>query len=244
MSYAPVSRWTSRGLGGLTVSSTEVDTLDAKMRNLDADIRAFPGPPMFAPGAVIPSADFLAWHTFRNGEWLVLMTQWGQWNAAHQTVISQTGDAVAGEYAGWVGKYNEALRRFQALGGKTQAEPVEPGSSAISEALAALPWGKIALTAGAVVGAYWLVALGGAAVIRKAVEAKPRRARANAVRRYDPTSSVIAAIRRRVAAGDTLVEAARHVSVRMPEQCWLTMDYIGSWPAAEPELRALQKMWP
>jgi hypothetical protein len=165
--------------GGLTVSSTEIDTLDAKMRNLDADVRVHQGPPMFQPGVVTPNPDFLAWHTFRNGEWLVLMTSWGQWNSAHQTMLSQTGDAVAGEFAGWVGKYNEARRRFISLGGKTEAEPVSPGSSAIGEALAALPWGKIALSAGAVVGVYWLVALGGAALLKKQLEPRPRRAAAN-----------------------------------------------------------------
>jgi hypothetical protein len=55
---------------------------------------------------------------------------------------------------------------------------------------------------------------------------------------------VRAAIERRVTEGVTLLDAARQVRARFPEECLETMDRIGLYPSSERELSALQRIWP
>jgi hypothetical protein len=52
------------------------------------------------------------------------------------------------------------------------------------------------------------------------------------------------AIRTEARKGKTLKEAARIVKVRQPATCLRVMEAIGSWPSSEPELAALQAVWP
>lgn len=44
--------------------------------------------------------------------------------------------------------------------------------------------------------------------------------------------------------GKTLKQAAQAVKTRHPETCLRVMETIGSWPSSEPELAALQSVWP
>jgi len=60
--------------------------------------------------------------------------------------------------------------------------------------------------------------------------------------------SVVSVVSRKIlahaATGMPLVSAARIVKAEMPNTCLKAMEIIGCYPSSEPELAALQRVWP
>lgn len=157
--------------GGRVVKAEDIKALGAKLRHLQTDAAAF-------PFAISNPA-----HVQFKLSWDGLFVEWSGWESmalAGQWQLPFLPDGVydptqVAKFDSFEARYNESLRRFKDLGGKTAAEPSDTKSpaqraiedllSGLSKTLKVAPW---VLVAGAVlVGGYALLPTLAPAVARR-----------------------------------------------------------------------------
>jgi hypothetical protein len=127
-------------VGGFTVTSGEIEDLDGKIRNLNADITAQTNTSDAASAKV-----FVDWSEF--------FVRWEGWRSQHTTVLQQSdvpllGDPSVGPtFEAFVSEYNERLRAFKASGGQSAATP-DTSTESLLDKLTGLAW-PLAIAIGA-----------------------------------------------------------------------------------------------
>ena len=128
-------------IGALSVSDTELDTLNASVTTLGMDIRAAEGPPMFTPPAAAGQAprispSFAAWKAFRNVEWPAFETDWIRFFRANRGILDIfESSETRSEHEALRGKYNALRVRFLS---EFQGRSSAPASEASKEAPSAV----------------------------------------------------------------------------------------------------------